>query len=131
MPADHHQPAHRIKALIIDDKQVIGYIFNFLLGFYGHHVTFVSSPADVFDSLQKEQFDIIFCDIVMPEKNGIVLLGEIKEKYPLLPVVMMTGYLMREERALARELGAIDCLEKPFERKKICEAIKAAIGVEI
>jgi CheY-like chemotaxis protein len=131
MSAGHLQPAQKIKALIIDDKRVIGYIFNFLLGFYGHEVTFLSSPTGVFETLQKEHFDIIFCDIAMPEKDGITLLGEIKEKYPHIPVVMMTGYSMPEERLLARALGAITCLDKPFERKEICEAIKTAIGVEI
>ncbi len=122
---------NKIKVLIVDDKRIIGDLFNFALGDHGHHITFVNNPLEALDLVRREQFDIAFLDIIMPQKDGISLLKELKVVAPQLPVVMMSGFMVEEQRQRARALGAVTCLNKPFEREELQEAIKAAIGIEI
>lgn len=121
----------KLKALIIDDKKIIGDMFNFILGFHGHNITFISNPNNAMDTVKNERFDIAFCDIVMPQKNGIDLLEEIKESVPDLPVVMMSGFTVEDQRERAVELGAVAMLDKPFRREEVLEVIKLATGIEI
>ena len=125
------QPSEKIKALIVDDKHIIHDMFRLLLGFHGHHLTFVDNPHDAIPAIQKEKFDIVFCDIVMPGKNGIDLLQEMKSVSPQLPVVMMSGFTVDEKRRRAKELGAAACLDKPFEREEFSSLIQGLTGKKI
>ncbi len=125
------QLPNKIRALVIDDKRVIFDMFNFFLGFQGHSITYVNNPQDAIDIIKNENFDIAFCDIVMPDKDGITLLQELKSISPKLPVVMMSGFTLEPQRKKARELGAIDCLNKPMERRDIQRVIKVATGIDI
>ena len=63
---------------------------------------------------------VILSDINMPGMDGLQLLGEIKERFPDLPVMMVTAYGDNERRRRASELGAFEFLTKPvdFERLK-------------
>ena len=63
---------------------------------------------------------VVLSDINMPGMDGLQLLGEIKQRFPVLPVVMVTAYGDDERRRLASELGASEFLTKPvdFDRLK-------------
>ena len=120
-----------IKVLVVDDKRIIGDFFDFTLGYYGHQIKFVNNPVEAVEAAQKENFDIAFLDILMPQKDGIEVLAEIKKMIPQLPVVMMSGYMLEEKRSRANALGAVTCLKKPFEVDDIRRVVKEAIGKNI
>ena len=121
----------RLKILVVDDKRIIGDYFDFTLGFYGHDITYVQDPRDAANEAKKGQFDIAFLDILMPRKDGVDVLAEIKKMVPQLPVVMMTGYALEEKKTRAKELGAVTCLKKPFEVSDIRTVIQEAVGKDI
>lgn len=120
--------ANRMKVLVVDDKKVIGDFFDFTLGYFGHEITVVHDPRQAAEAAQSKEFDIAFLDIMMPEKNGVDVLKEIKSVMPKLPVVMMSGYSLQEMRDKAVELGACGCLKKPFELDDVRQVMKAALG---
>ncbi|OGX27432.1 MAG: hypothetical protein A3D10_09435 [Omnitrophica WOR_2 bacterium RIFCSPHIGHO2_02_FULL_48_11] len=120
----------RLKILVVDDKKVIGDLFDFTLGYGGHLITVVSSAREAIEVLKTQDFDIAFVDIVMPEKDGVELLREVRILSPRLPIVMMSGYSVDEKKEKARELGAITCLKKPFEIDDVKKIIKSTIGKE-
>lgn len=122
---------NRIKILVVDDKKVIGDFFDFTLGYFGHDITVVNDPDSALEAARQKSFDIAFLDIMMPQKDGIEVLREIKSIVPALPVVMMTGYSLQEKRDHAKELGAVDCLKKPFELDDVRRVVKEAIGQNI
>lgn len=122
---------NRIKVLVVDDKKVIGDFFDFTLGYFGHDITVVHNPKEAAKAAQAKQFDIAFLDIMMPEKNGVDVLKEIKSVLPQLPVVMMSGYSLQEMRDKAVELGACGCLKKPFELDDVRQVMKTALGKSI
>ena len=120
-----------LNILVVDDKKVIGDFFILTMGFYGHRITVVHDLEHTLEALKADQFDIVFMDMIMPGCDGVDVLKEVKLAIPSLPVVMMSGYSLDEKRLQARNLGAVDCLKKPFEVDDIRRVVKEAIGQEI
>lgn len=118
----------KINILVIDDKKIIGDLFSFTLGYSGHKITVVDNAAAAVETVKNKEFDIAFIDIVMPGKDGVAILQEIRAIAPKLPIVMMSGYSVEEKRNKAKDLGAITCLKKPFEMEDVKRVIKVAIG---
>ncbi len=123
--------ANPIKILVVDDKKVIQDFFDFTLGFYGHQITVVQDPGLVIGLVKDKAFDIVFLDMVMPFKDGVEVLREIRAAAPNLPVVMMSGYSVQEQKDEALRLGAHGCLKKPFELEDIRKVIKLVINRDV
>lgn len=121
----------KIKALVIDDKKIIGDLFDFTLGYSGHDIRWVNNGQAALEMVKQEEFDIAFLDIVMPETDGVSVLEKIRAVSPSLPIVMMSGYSVEDKRCRAKELGAITCLKKPFDMDDVRKIVKEAIGKEI
>ena len=121
----------KLNILVVDDNKVIGDLFDFTLGYSGHTITVVDNAKTALGVIKDQNFDIVFIDIVMPEKDGVETLREIKELSPRLPVVMMSGYSVEDRRTKAQELGAVACLKKPFEMEDVKKVIKIALGRDI
>ena len=120
-----------INILVVDDKKVIGDFFNLTMGYYGHHITVAHDLAQTLQAVKDQEFDIVFMDMVLPGRDGVEVLKELKSIKPQLAVVMMSGYSLDEKRRQAKELGAVDCLKKPFEVDDIRRVVKEAIGQDI
>ena len=123
--------ANRIKVLVVDDKKVIGDFFDFTLGYFGHDITVVHDSREALKVAQEKEFDIAFLDIMMPERNGVDVLREMKSVIPHLPVVMMSGYSLQEMKDEAMQLGAAWCLKKPFELDDVRQVMKVTLGKSI
>ena len=121
----------KVKVLVVDDKKIIGDLFDFTLGYSGYDITVVDNAAAAMEAVRNKQFDIAFIDIVMPDKDGVSILQDIKGIAPKLPIVMMSGYSVEEKRSKAKDLGAITCLKKPFEMDDVKKVIKVAIGKDV
>lgn len=122
---------NKLKILVVDDKKVIGDLFDFTLGYSGHIITVVNTAYEALEAIKSQDFDIAFFDIVMPERDGVQLLEDVKRVSPRLPVVMMSGYSVEDKKNRAKELGAVTCLKKPFEIDDVKKVIKATLGQDI
>jgi len=120
-----------IKILVVDDKKVIGDLFDFTLGYSGHVITVVDTATAALEAIKGKEFDIAFFDIVMPAKDGVDLLSEVRTLAPNLPVVMMSGYSVEDKKLKARDLGAVTCLKKPFEIDDVKKVIKTTLGRDV
>jgi DNA-binding NtrC family response regulator len=121
----------QLNILVVDDKKVIGDFFNLTMGYYGHHITVAHDLPQTLEAMKNHPFDIAFMDMIMPDKDGVEMLKEVKAINPGLAVVMMSGYSLDEKRRQASHLGAVNCLKKPFEVDDIRRVVKEAIGQEI
>lgn len=119
-----------LNILVVDDKKVIGDFFNLTMGYYGHQITVVHDLPHTIDAVKNHRFDIAFMDVMMPDRDGVEVLREVRLVKPGLPVVMMSGYSLDEKRKQASLLGATHCLKKPFEVDDIRRVIKEVIGEE-
>src|SRR5436305_4180500 len=93
----------------------------------GHEVTVCDDPNRALELAKSQNFDLIFSDVVMPGKNGLVLLEEMKAAGVDTPVVMMSGQAHIEMAVRATRLGALDFLEKPLSTEKLLLTIENAL----
>jgi CheY-like chemotaxis protein len=67
--------------------------------------------------------DLVFLDLVMPGPSGVELLAEIRQRYPELAIVVVTGRAAPMDLAEVRRLGVTDIVEKPWALKRLDEAL--------
>jgi len=71
--------------------------------------------------------DVILTDLRMPERDGIDFIRAIRAHYPLIPVVVMTGYGTVQQAVSAMKLGAFDFIEKPIKKEALCTVLERAL----
>jgi DNA-binding NtrC family response regulator len=90
----------------------------------GYEATVCDSAVRALELIRAERFDVIFSDVVMPGKDGISLLEDIKGIGVTTPVVMISGQASVETAVRATRLGAVDFLEKPLSTEKLLVTIE-------
>jgi two-component system, NtrC family, nitrogen regulation response regulator NtrX len=90
----------------------------------GYEAAVCDSAARALDLIRAERFDLIFSDVVMPGKDGISLLEDLKVAGITTPVVMISGQANVETAVRATRLGAVDFLEKPLSTEKLLLTIE-------
>jgi CheY-like chemotaxis protein len=120
-----------VSILVVDDEPDIAELFRQRFrretrqGTYVMH--FAGSGEDALDLLADEiqpTLIVILSDINMPGMDGLQLLGEIKQRRPDLPVMMVTAYGDNERRRRAAELGAIEFITKPVDFDLLKEQLR-------
>jgi two-component system nitrogen regulation response regulator NtrX len=96
----------------------------------GHEATVCDNPVKALDMIRQEKFDLIFSDVMMPVKDGLQLLEEIRAAGITTPVVMMSGQAQIEMAVRATKLGALDFLEKPLSTDKLLLTLQNALQLE-
>ncbi len=82
------------------------------------------SAVRALELIRAQRFDLIFSDVVMPGKDGISLLEDLKAAGVTTPVVMISGQASVEIAVRATRLGAVDFLEKPLSTEKLLVTIE-------
>jgi len=90
----------------------------------GYEASVCDSAARALELIRAERFDLIFSDVVMPGKDGISLLEDLKAAGVTTPVVMISGQANVETAVRATRLGAVDFLEKPLSTEKLLVTIE-------
>ena len=85
----------------------------------GYEATVCDNATRGLEMIRAEQYDVIFSDVVMPGKDGISLLEDLKAAGVTTPVVMISGQASVEIAVRATKLGAVDFLEKPLSTEKL------------
>jgi DNA-binding NtrC family response regulator len=85
----------------------------------GYEATVCDSAIRALELIRAERFDVIFSDVVMPGKDGISLLEDLKAAGTTTPVVMISGQASVEMAVRATRLGAVDFLEKPLSTERL------------
>jgi len=118
------------KFLIVDDDIAICALLMETLTEHGYHCTIENNGLKVLSRLHTELFDGVLLDLMMPEINGIDLLQRIKEPFPELPVIIITGYGSIETAVQCMRAGASDFVTKPIDMAVLDIRIKKAIEHE-
>ena len=118
-----------MKVLVIDDDPDV---LEFLSAFFknlGHTIVLKDSAKEGLKELVINQPDLVLLDIMMPDKDGLTVLKEIKEIDRDTPVAMITAYKDAERVIEAFRLGALDCLLKPFNIDYIINTVLPKVNV--
>jgi two-component system, NtrC family, nitrogen regulation response regulator NtrX len=112
------------RLLLIDDDPNTLASLSRAFRLAGYEATVCDSASRALELIRAEHFDMIFSDVVMPGKDGISLLEDLKATGVTTPVVMISGQASVETAVRATRLGAVDFLEKPISTEKLLVTIE-------
>jgi len=101
------------RVLLVDDEKDFVEMLGLRLEEVGENVTPAHSGQECLQVLEKKEIDVVILDILMPGMDGIATLKEIKRRFPLVEVIMLTGHGTTESAVKGLKLGAYDYLLKP------------------
>jgi len=104
----------KLQVLVIDDDAVVGSSFDRVLSDKGYEVSTALSGEQAMETLENNNFDVVFTDIKMPGMDGLEVTERIKAKCPWTPVVVITGYGTQANEVRASVLGASGFVRKPL-----------------
>jgi NtrC-family two-component system response regulator AlgB len=104
--------------LVIDDDKTFRDATCLLIEGQGHYAEGVSSGQTALETLKEDKFEAALLDVNLVGENGLDVLVELQKRYPTLPVVMFTADGSVKTAVEAMRRGAIDFLEKPFQKEQ-------------
>lgn len=108
-----------LNVLVVDDEEDIRHMLTMLLGKEGYEVDAVEDGQKALEELLAHEYDLVLCDVRMPELDGMELLDAIEERSIEATVIVMSAFGDREMAIEAIKRGAYDYIDKPFNKEEI------------
>ena len=117
------------KILVIDDEELVTESLKKLLSKSGYDVQAARSGIEAMGKVKEADFDLIVCDIRMPDMNGVQVVQKIRDYLkqkgkPVMPEILITGYASKENLEEAKKLEVANYLYKPFNIRDFIEIVK-------
>jgi DNA-binding NtrC family response regulator len=114
--------------LIVDDEAAIRESLETLLAIEGYSVETARTAEEGLAMLASSPRDLMLLDFALPDRNGIEVLDEIRQRNPGLPVIMITAYGTVENAVKAVQAGATNFIQKPWDNEKLLADVRASIS---
>jgi two-component system nitrogen regulation response regulator GlnG len=115
------------KVWVLDDDKSIRWVFEKALSKANLPCRCFSNTNEAINQFNHETPSVIVSDIRMPGESGIDFLTKVKEKFPLIPIIIMTAYSDLDTAVSAFQKGAFEYIAKPFDIDKVLEVINQAL----
>ncbi len=115
-----------LSVLVVDDESDVGVAVERQLSNLGHTAHYVSGGAEALEAAGSGCYDLVLCDLVMPEMDGHAWLREANRIGVTTPIVMMSGKADIVDAVQAQREGSVDFLIKPFSRRQLERTIERA-----
>jgi len=113
--------------LVVDDELLIrDLLYDFFRG-QGWEIAVAENGEKALEILSSRQIDLVLSDIKMPQMDGLALTTEMRESYPDIPVVLMTGYPSVDSAVTALRCQVVDYITKPFNINKLYKVIESKV----
>lgn len=123
-------PTTKADILIVDDEANTLGSLSRAFRLAGHEATVCDNAIRALELARSRPFDLILSDVVMPGRDGLALLEDLKSQGIVAPVVMMSGQAHIEMAVKATRLGALDFLEKPISTDKLLLTVENALRIK-
>jgi CheY-like chemotaxis protein len=124
--------------LVIDDSDGIRTTLKAMLESAGHNVAVAFDGVDGLRQFWRQSFDLVISDIVMPRKDGLEMIRELRQITNDVPIIVMSGGLQTANRGrqcdiddllyVAEDLGATRTISKPFSRSDLLAVVGECLG---
>ena len=111
---------------LVEDDKSIRNLVEYALGERGYEVCGFSDGLNVVEKVKNENVDLLILDIMLPEKEGLSILKEIRE-FSNLPIIMLTARTDEFDKVTGLDLGADDYITKPFSILELISRVKAVL----
>jgi DNA-binding NtrC family response regulator len=115
------------RVLVVDDHEQARESVAFALREAGHRVDCLASAVEALRVLDRESYDLIVTDLLMPGMNGLEFIRQLERRPHGAQVIMITAHATVSSAVEAMRHGAFDYIEKPFEADKLEALVKRAI----
>ncbi|MEO8167021.1 MAG: sigma-54 dependent transcriptional regulator [bacterium] len=115
--------------LVVDDDKAFRVASRTLLEDEGYKVSLATNGDEALSMLSSSEIDLLVSDLVMTKMSGIELLGKVKNSYPDLTVIMVTGFGSIETAVEAMKVGASDYLTKPCNNAELLLKIRRSLDM--
>jgi DNA-binding NtrC family response regulator len=116
------------RILVVDDEAAIRELLFRRLTQWGHEVVTAHGAESALKELAKAPAQIVFSDVIMPLHDGVWLAKEIRERYPDIVIVAVSGAQEMQTVVKMRQHGAIDYVAKPIGREMLHQALERALA---
>jgi two-component system, NtrC family, nitrogen regulation response regulator NtrX len=117
------------RVLVVDDDQTTLASLSRAFRLSGYEAVVCDNAARAITLLRNERFDVVFSDVVMPGKDGLSMLADLRDIGITTPVIMLSGQATVDMAVRATRLGAVDFLEKPISSDKLLITIENALKI--
>jgi CheY-like chemotaxis protein len=125
------------RVLVIDDEEEVRRVVDVMLKNAGHVAVLALDGNGAVEQFEQQRFDLVICDLFMPNKDGIETLKELRRLDPAVPVIMMssgmpsasylgTGHV--DYLAMAEGLGATRTIKKPFRYSQLIGLVQECLA---
>lgn len=116
------------RILVIDDEDIVRTSCSRALVPEGYEVKAAKNGLEGLKMISDEKFNLVLTDLKMPDMDGIEVLKRIKEEWPEIEVIIITGYQTVDTAVKSIKLGAFDYIEKPFTPDALVAAVAKALN---
>jgi len=117
-----------IRVLVVDDEPQVCQSVEKILKRKGYHIEQALCVSSALEMIEKEErLDLIIADLMMPQAGGMELLKTTKDRWPNIPVLIITGYASIASAVEATRLGAAGYIPKPFTPEELEDAVKTVV----
>jgi CheY-like chemotaxis protein len=125
------------RILVIDNEEDVRRVVDVMLKNAGHDTVLAVDGNDALRQFRQQHFEVIICDVFMPDKEGIETLKELRQCDPTVPIIMMSGgaptaYFWgathRDYLAMAVAFGATRTIEKPFKYSQLIRLVHECLA---
>ena len=116
-----------IRLLVVDDDQSTLASLSRAFRMAGYEAVVCDNATRAIALLKSERFDLVFSDVVMPGKDGLAMLADVREAGISTPIIMVSGQATVDMAVRATRLGAVDFLEKPISADKLLLTVENAL----
>ncbi|HEX4993830.1 MAG TPA: response regulator [Methylomirabilota bacterium] len=120
----------RARILVVDDERAVRDLISDALKIEGHDVLTASDGKEGLDLISQHRFDLVFCDLRMPEMDGQALYEEIQRNHPqiLKRIVFVTAQANSADYGPFLRTTGIPVIEKPFTLSQLRQAVTRIVG---
>jgi DNA-binding NtrC family response regulator len=116
-----------MKILVVDDDVIVIKSCRRILEAEGFEVSSVPGADQALEAIRTSDFDLFLIDVKMPKRDGMYLMREIKNNWPEIPTIVMSGYPTPETIAEMLRLGATRFIPKPFRPDELIKSIRQVL----
>ncbi len=124
------KPLEKKTILVVDDEKSMRLVLSAMLKKEGYQVAVAADGFEALDLIKKQDISVVVTDLKMPRLGGIGLLRRVIEKYPSLPVIIITAHGTIANAVEAVKKGAFDYITKPFDQEDLKNVISKAVNTK-
>jgi len=115
------------KILLVEDDESLGYLLSEYLKMKDFDIQWAKNGKSALEIAERDFFDLMILDVMMPEMDGFTLAKELKKDFPETPFIFLTSRSMKIDVLKGFSLGAVDYLKKPIDEEELVVRLNALL----